>query len=415
MRILPFLFFASLLPGNASAEELPKWLRLSGELRARTEGRTGFNFQEDSDDAYALGRVRFNVNLVPSPWLDIFFQGQDSRVVGIDNGRSLGTFKDPADVRQAYIRVGSAAGPLRLTVGRQLLNYGAQRILGPLDWTNTSRTWDAVKLELGKEDARVDVFASSVVQNEPTRRLNQPRRGANIHGAYGFFRKLVPTASIEPYLLLKTGNAGIWSAGLRTASLPSAKALRGFDYQIEFVRQWGTLARQDHRAWALSLVTGRTIGNHAWKPRVSGEYSYATGDRDPNDQTHRTFDHLLGTNHLFYGLADAVGWQNMHNVRVGADGKPRKNIQVNVDYHWLWLASATDALYDVSGRPTIRPRAGNTARSIGTELDATIVWSMSREWKAGGGIGRLFAGEFLKRNSGGSGQTFPYVFAQYSF
>lgn len=415
MRYISILLAASQCWAQTIPEGLPKWLKLSGELRARGEGRTGFNFQEGNDDAYLLTRVRLNVNLVPTPWLDVFFQGQDSRAPGIDAGRPLGVFKNTADVRQAYVRVGKAGGPVRLTIGRQLLNYGAQRMIGPLDWTNNSRNWDAIKLELGNSKAKVDLFASAVVQPDPTRRLDQPRRGYNIHGAYGSLDKLIPSSTLEPYLLWKTGNASIWTGGFRLASLPGAKALRGFDYQIETSRQWGSIAATRHRASAISLLAGRTVGAHGWNPRVSGEYNYASGDGNPNDGTHRTFDHLLGTNHLFYGLVDAVGWQNMHNVRAGIDAKPTKRLQVNVDYHWLWLANANDALYDVAGRATVRPRAGNTARAIGTELDATLTWSVSKQWKAGGGVGHLIAGEFLKRNSPGSGQTFPYVFAQYSF
>jgi hypothetical protein len=102
-------------------------------------------------------------------------------------------------------------------------------------------------------------------------------------------------------------------------------------------------------------------------------------------------------------------------VRIGWDAKPTRRLQINVDYHWLWLANAADALYDVAGRAVVKPKAGSTARSIGEEFDATAVWTVNKQWKAGGGVGHLFAGDFLKYNSPGSGQTVPYVFAQYSF
>jgi hypothetical protein len=394
---------------------LPSWLKLSGEFRTRLEGRTGFNFQPENDDAYGLFRTRVNIQLIPTPWMQFYFQGQDSRISGIDPGRPLGIFKDPFDIRQAYVRLGSAKSPVKLTAGRQLLLYGGQRIIGPLDWTNTSRNWDAVKLELGAADAKVDLFASSVVVVDPAGRVNQPRRGYNLHGAYGSFQKIVPKASFEPYLLWKTGNASIWSAGFRLAAMPGTTGLYGFDYQLEAVRQWGRVALQDHSAWASSLVTGYSIAGPAWKPHVSAEYSCASGDRNPGVGTHRTFDHILGTNHLFYGLVDAVGWQNMHNVRIGGDAKPHKKLQVNIDYHWLWLDSPRDALYDVAGRATVRPKAGNTAREIGTEFDITAMWAASTQWKVGGGVGILLPGRFLKENSGGAGQRFPYVFAQYSF
>lgn len=382
----------------AGFDQLPSWVKLGGEVRTRVEGRAG--------DAWGLVRTRLTIQLSPTSWLGVGFEGQDARAPGLPAGKPTTIFRNPADVRQAYVRLGRAEGPVRLTVGRQLLNYGAQRVLGPLDWTNTSRNWDAVKLELRGSRGKLDVFASSVVEPNDQRRLDMPRRGHNIHGVYG---SVGTWAVVEPYLLYKTGGgSGVVSAGLRVASKPSLKQL---DYQFETIRQYGRYQGLAHDAWAITALAGHTFR----KVRVSGEFSGASGDRDANDRHHTTFDHLLGTNHLFYGLVDAVGWQNMRNVRIGLDGKPTRKLNFAADYHWLWLASASDALYDVAGRATVRPRAGNRARNIGTELDFTMNWTPNRHYKIGGGVGHLFAGSFLKHNSTGSSQTFPYLYAQYSF
>jgi hypothetical protein len=395
-------------------ERLPSWLKLSGEFRTRVEGRTGFNYQPDNNDAYGLVRNRLNAELAPTPWLDFYFQGQDSRAPGLDAGRPLATFKDPFDLRQAYVRLGNPKGLVRLTVGRQLLSYGAQRLLGPLDWTNTSRSWDAVKLEIGTADAKVDLFASSVVVIDPAR-PDHHRDGFNIHGAYGSLKKLAPRTTVEPYLLWKTGRVSIWTAGLRVAAIPGTPGLYGFDYQAEFAHQWGSIGAVRHAADAGYGILGYTTGKRRWSPHFSAEYSYASGDPDPSDGVHRTFDQLLPTNHLFYGITDPAGWQNLNMARVGVDLKPHKRFQWNVDYRELWLASAHDALYTVAGAVAVKPLPGNTARRIGGEIDCSGVWSVSSQWKVGAGVGRLAAGDFLKRNTKGSGQTFPYLFAQYSY
>jgi len=52
-------------------------------------------------------------------------------------------------------------------VGRQVLLYGDERLIGPSDWTNLSRTFDAVKLRWAEKNWWVDAFASTVVV--PTR------------------------------------------------------------------------------------------------------------------------------------------------------------------------------------------------------------------------------------------------------
>src|SRR5690348_16920508 len=91
---------------SLTAERMPSWLKLSGECGSRVEGRTRFNYQSDNNCGDALFRNRVNVELLPAKWLDFYFQGQDSRAPGLDAGRPLGTFKDPFDSRQAYVRLG---------------------------------------------------------------------------------------------------------------------------------------------------------------------------------------------------------------------------------------------------------------------------------------------------------------------
>ena len=399
---------------SLTSERLPDWLKLSGEFRTRAEGRTGFNYQPGNNDAYALVRNRLNVELLPASWLDFYAQGQDSRAPGVDAGRALTTFKDPFDLREAFVRLGKADGPVKVTVGRQLLSYGAQRLIGPLDWTNTSRSWDAVKVELGTPDAKLDLFASSVVVIDPAN-PDHHHDGFNIHGAYGSFRKIVPRATMETYLLWKTGHVSIWTGGFRIAAMPGDAGLRGLDYQIEFARQWGTLGAVRHSADAGYAILGYSIGKHAWKPHVSAELSHASGDPHPGTGTHRTFDQLLPTNHLFYGITDPTGWQNMDIGRLGFDATPLNRLQLAADYRELYLDRAQDSLYTVAGAAAVKPRAGNLARHVGGEVDISATWAVASQWKIGGGIGRLKAGNFLTQNSKGSGQTFPYLFAQYSY
>lgn len=197
--------------------------------------------------------------------------------------------------------------------------------------------------------------------------------------------------------------------------MPGTPGLRGFDYQAEFARQWGSIGTVRHSASAGYAIGGYSIGKSPWKPHVSAEFSHASGDRNSEPGIHRTFDQLLPTNHLFYGITDPVGWQNMNMARAGIDVKPHQRLQLNADYRELWLDSASDSLYNVAGGVALKPKAGNTARHIGGETDLSGAWAVSRQWKLGAGVGHLKAGSFLKENSKGSGQTFPYLFAQYSY
>ncbi|MBI1790704.1 MAG: alginate export family protein [Acidobacteria bacterium] len=397
-----------------------KWLRLGVEYRVRVEGRTAFGYRPGADDAYALSRLRLNIELKPTPWLQMYVQGQDSRVGWIDPARVGPLFKDTIDLRQAYLYVRNGEkGRFGLRVGRQELNFGVQRLVGPLDWTNTARSFDAARLEIGGKNARADIFAASVVRIDPTH-FDKRRPGENFHGIYSTFLKAVPESVLEPYLFYKTnprvagGSLGLYTAGARLVSKPGSKKLYGLDYSAEAARQWGHSGSSGVGAWAGYGIAGYTLSPVRWTPRFSAEYSYASGDRYPRDGKIGTFDNLYPTNHLFYGLADLVAWQNIHNPRLGLDLKPHKKMKVVVDHHWFWLASRYDHLYNAGLGIAVRaPQGGALHRDIGREADLTCVYTLSPRGSFGAGIGHLFPGRFLKENTPGSSTTFPYVFASF--
>ena len=307
--------------------KLPGWLKLSGKFRTRTENRTAFGYSEGVNDSYVLFRTRLNIDVRPSSWAQFFVQAQDSRVAAIEPRRAGPVFKDPFDVRQAYVRFSTGEKVnLAVTAGRQLLNYGDQRLIGPLDWTNTSRAFDAVKMELAGRNARVDVFSASVVQNDPTRRVNHHRDGQNLHGVYSAVSNAIPHSIVEPYVLWKTaplvvgeggklGDLDRYTGGVRVASQPKAD-LAGFDYNAAIVKQWGSFAQGNISAWGSYTTIGYTLSEVPPQPRFSAEFNYATGDNDPNDGNIGYFDNLYPTAHLWYGYSDLVGWRKSYNQKL---------------------------------------------------------------------------------------------------
>ena len=179
--------------------ELPSWVSLSGELRGRFEGRRSLGYRKGNDDGYGLIRTRLDLGITPASWLKFGFQGQDASAPGIREGLpNIGVFRDGFDLRQAYAQIGSEESPVTLTVGRQVLAYGDQRLIGALNWTNTSRAFDAVKLQFRGDGARVDVFSAQVVQNDPAVRINRSMEGNNLHGVYGAIENVIPAPPWNP-------------------------------------------------------------------------------------------------------------------------------------------------------------------------------------------------------------------------
>ena len=406
-------------PSNALNRATPDWLTIGSSYRFRMEGRTGIGYQSGADDAYGLGRMNVNVGIKPKPWLNLYFQGQDSRAPGKEN--PAGFFRDSFDIRQAYVELGNQETyKTSLRVGRQELKYGAQRLIGPLDWGNTARQFDAVKVTFGGTDTNVDLFAASVVRIDPDG-LNRRRDGQNLHGAYAALNKLMPNTTFETYLLWKTtplvigesgspGDADIYTAGFRLVKpLP-----KGFDAETEVAGQFGSFAGDDVSAWGAYGILGYTAGSFPWKPRFSVEYQYGSGDDDPTDGKRGTFDQLFPTGHLYQGLADQVGWRNVSDVRAGVALELHSRLRLNFDYFSFWLANGNDHFYGVGGAVAVRrPMQGAGNKHIGEEFDAILVYKPAPHVTFGGGVGRFFPGAFLKQSTPGAAHTFPYVFVNY--
>ena len=405
-------------------QQLPSWLTLSGEARYRLENRRGLGYLEGNDDNYSLVRTRLNIGVEATPWLRFFVQGQDSRAPGIRTSESgNGLFRDPLDLRQAYIQIGvKEDGPVRLTLGRQLLSYGPQRLIGPLDWTNTARTFDAVKAEVKPhKDVKLDFFSASVVQNDPHRRVDLSAEGNNLHGFYGSIQRAVPKSTIESYLLWRTspfvqgeglrGDLDRYTVGFR---LWSAN-IKGWDYDVSFNRQSGSFGSGDIEAWASYLTIGHNFSVPT-RPRAFVEYNFASGDEDPNDGKIGWFDDLYPTAHLWYGYNDLVGWRNIKNLRLGYQFQALPKIRVDFDYHFFWLASPSDNLYNAGGAVAVRPPAGGAPDTkVGEELDFTVALPLTATTTFAAGIGHMFPGPFLKANTPGDSNTFIHLSVGYKF
>ena len=403
--------------------ELPSWVSLSGEFRGRFEGRRSLGYRKGNDDGYGLIRTRLDLGITPASWLKFGFQGQDASAPGIRDGLpNIGVFRDGFDLRQAYVQMGSEKSPVTLTVGRQVLAYGDQRLIGALNWTNTSRAFDAVKLQFRGDGARVDVFSAQVVQNDPAVRINRSMEGNNLHGVYGALENVIPGSTLEPYLLLRSaasvvnelnqrGELNRYTMGLRAW----AKGLGPWDYNLALVRQWGDMAGAVIDAWGYYVELGYSIAADS-SPRLYVHYNFGSGDEDGSDGRVGAFDNLYPTAHFLYGYNDLVGWRNLKNIRLGAEFKPHPKFGLTFDFHSFWLVTGNDALYNVSGGLSVAPPPGGaTDLKVGNELDAMFTVPVSKAVNLGGGIGYMFPGPFLKANTPGDGNTFTYLVASYGF
>src|SRR5207302_7150168 len=128
-----------------------------GEFRTRLEGFNGGAFKDNNSDDYLLTRLRINMKIQPVSWLKFVFQGQDARVFWKNQNPPAPPYQNTMDLRMAYLEIGDAEKKtFGLRAGRQQLNFGDQRLVGAVNWLNTARTFNAVRLTLRHAGTRVD-------------------------------------------------------------------------------------------------------------------------------------------------------------------------------------------------------------------------------------------------------------------
>jgi len=410
-----------LFPVEKLDDRLPRWLRLSGEYRTRLESADGIKFTR-TRDLYLLSRWRLDLTIQPIDWLTLFMEGQDSRVFFNHHVPNAMPYQDTWDIRQAYLQLGSSAeGWADLVAGRQVLSFGDERVIGPSDWINEGRTFDAIRLDLHHTHYKVSLFASSVVVGRDGE-IDHHIEGNDFYGAYGSLKNAIPRATLEPYVLWRVAPA---AAGLAetahrghlsevTPGVHLAGALpAGFDYDLEIDVQRGALGGDSIRAWAGYANLGRTFKTVMTAPRVFVETNYATGTKNPSGATWSTFDQIYPSGHDKLDFADQAGRRNIQQVRAGVRETVSRKWKLNETYEDLWLATTHDAFYGSSGAISIAADPAAASRHVGQELDVWGEYEINRGLVAGFGYARLFTGQFLRTACTGKDYNYPFLFLTY--
>ncbi len=452
--------------GSASAGLANDWLRqqspawrawdLGGQVRLRLEHKEHFaapgvpgavDFRRtggNEDNTYLLLREKVHAGYAPRPWLTAFVEGRDSSSQKDD--RNPNPEADQFDLHQAHLTLGNPKEfPLTAKVGRQELVYGDERVVGAFDWSNVGRVFDAAKLRFENPDIWVDGFVGRVVLVDDNS-FNEANDYDTFSGLYASTKTLIPKQETQLYLLSRNVGPGsptasprdIYTIGLRVKSLPGQ--LGGWDYEAELAGQFGRYKfaaagpSLDHEAFAAHIAGGYTCTKTTLTPRLGLEYNYASGDGNPADGEHGTFENLFPTNHKFYGYMDFVSWQNMHNARLTSSIKPVKKLTVTADYHAFWLADTADAFYQVNGasrggvnaafrgvaaspNPAIYGANPAYGSYVGSEVDLIGTYALKPYAALQAGYGHFFVGNYVKDSLAGSGGAADadYVYLQLVF
>lgn len=451
-----------------------KW-DFGGSVRARAEVKEGFgipglagslDFRDhgaDVDNEYFIERLRYRVGYTDK-WWSAMVEGRSSFAQGDQrfayfanpvppntaNRNGLGPESDTFDLHQAYVTFGNHKEfPVSVKIGRQEMSYGEERLVGAFAWNNIGRVFDAAKARWQTEWFGADAFVSRVVIPED-RRFNASNDYDTFSGIYANVNK-VPRHLLDVYFFARNSSQSavsaeaapqfpqpsardIYTVGARLKSKPGE--FGNWDYTLESAYQFGnfqdrrlgaTSARLDHEAY-MAVVQGGYTWADAWgAPRFGLEYSFASGDSNPTDGRHETFENLFPTNHKFYGYMDFLSLQNIHNFRAIFTLKPTPRLSLAFEGHGFWLADTSDNFYTAGGGPrggvTATPTGngyglnGNYSSYVGSEVDVIAGYALTRFAQVEVGYGHFFVGDYVKSSLSSAAfgsKDADYVYAQIS-
>lgn len=407
----------------AEAMDLPSTVVLTGSVRARVEtidgqARAGFNTSDTLVNLRSTLFTEFDTGV----WR--FGAGiYDSRVWGGNTGSPVTTNEVNAlELVQGYaaIDLTQPFGPtsrLSVLAGRFATNIGSRRLVADDDYRNTTNGFTGVHVDtvLGRGVRATGFYAlpqlrlpsdlASVLDN----RFGFDEQSFDLvlwGGAASRARTVGPAMTEVSYFRLSerdapnlaTRDRQLHTLGGRIIRDPGVAAV---DYETEVFYQTGSIRAStaagaqtlDVSAWFTHAELGYS-GRHRWKPHVSVEFDYASGD-DASD-TFTRFDSLYGTRRSDLapsGLYSAVGRANILTPGLRLELVPHARLDAFVSYRLLWLASATDG-FSTSG---VRDVSGESGRFAGQQVDTRArYWLVPNRLRAEVDAVWLAKGRFLR-------------------
>jgi hypothetical protein len=308
--------------------------------------------------------------------------------------------------------------PAYVRVGRQEMLLGSQRLVSPLDWANTRRTFQGISAFRQGEKFDATLFWLQPVVPDPNR-LDSVDNNQNFAGLWTTYRPQKGTF-LDAYYLFLDNTSRLTASGIsrapfniHTIGTRYAGDRNHFLWDTELAVQLGRLQNRDIVAGMATVGGGYNFASAPMNPTVWLYYDYASGSRDPNSGTYTTFNQLFPFGHYYLGFADQVGRQNIHDLNAHLYFYPQNWLTVNLQYHHFWLDQAGDALYNAGGNPIRRSIGGFAGTDVGSELDAVMNIHATKHSDVLVGYSRIFGGGFLQRTPGPSSTDLFYL--QYTY
>jgi len=364
------------------------YVSLGVQARGRVEHWSDFGLggSGSRDDGFGLLRVRLHGDLVLGPYFRIFVEGKSALSTDRDLPGGRRTLDvDAADLQNFFVdlKIPFENGNSTLRFGRQELQLGRQRLVSPLDWSNTRpRMFDGFRGTVEFTDWRLDGFHTRFVKVRKYA-FNGNNAGTDFSGLY-LTGRLRERLKADFYWLGLDREASVWNGASGPENRHTIGARLGgwladssINFDVEGAYQFGEHGTTDIRAFMFAGELGYSFNQVYGVPRLQLGFDWASGDQDPTDGEVNTFDQLFPLGHAYFGFIDIVGRQNIMDLSGRFTVSPKRPFSIRLAGHFFWRADTSDALYNAGGG-VVLPGDPLLARRIGTEIDLTFQYPVNR-------------------------------------
>jgi hypothetical protein len=362
--------------------------RYQGEHNMRGLGLTGL------DDNFLLHRTRLFLNAKYSDWFRFYGEFIDAesnyenfpiRLIEVNRADMLNLF---ADTRV----FNGDSGDLWFRIGRQELLYGSERLISPLDWANTRRTFEGFKFFWQGEDWNIDFFMTRPIFPDPTH-FDSAEYDREFFGAWATY-KAIKNQTIDLFAIQYNNAAGAANYQFTTLGGRWLGSQDSWLWETEGGVQFGeNTDGSDHQAGFATGGLGYKWADACWTPTLWGYYDWASGGDDLG--AGNGFNHLFPLAHKYLGFMDLFGRSNIQSPNVQLTLQPTPKLKLLAWYYYLMLDTRADTPYTVVMTPE-NPGYRPVSRDLGHELDLIATYTINPRMDLLFGYSHFFSGSYFR-------------------
>ena len=354
------------------------------------------------DDDFLLQRTRLYLNAEYGSHFRFYGEMLDAVASG-NVGAARPIEENRTDVQNLFAEVkgiNAGRGTVGARIGRQEVILGAQRLVSPLDWANTRRTFDGARVMWKGDNWDIDGMWLRPMKRDAAHRtkLDAPNLDRQLYGVYANYKGLCRDKLELYWLALDFEDVG--ASGFRYDTV-GGRYYGGKDdwlYEFEGGVQFGENAdATDHSAGFVVAGLGRKFPCAKFKPTIWMWYDWASGD----DTVGNGFHHYLPLAHKYNGFMDIFGRRNLHDFNVQAFATLTEKTKLLVWYHYFALANGNDVPYNVTMTPFAGLPAGSSgSKDLGHEIDIVLTQTLTPRSSVLLGYSHFFAGDYYATTAG---------------